>query len=38
MVKQAVARTVDLDPIDRLEDKVRLLVDLVTEMRLIKYP
>lgn len=33
MVKQAVARTVDLDPIDRLEDKVRLLVDLVTELR-----
>jgi regulator of replication initiation timing len=33
MVKQALARTVDLDPIDRLEDKVRLLVDLVTELR-----
>jgi regulator of replication initiation timing len=33
MVKPAVARTVDLDPIDRLEDKVRLLVDLVTELR-----
>ena len=33
MVKQAAARTVDLDPIDRLEDKVRLLVDLVTELR-----
>jgi regulator of replication initiation timing len=33
MVKQAVARTLDLDPIDRLEDKVRLLVDLVTELR-----
>ena len=33
MVKQAVARTVDLEPIDRLEDKVRLLVDLVTELR-----
>jgi regulator of replication initiation timing len=33
MVKQAVARTVDLDPIDRLEDKVRLLVELVTELR-----
>ena len=33
MVKQAAARTVDLDPIDRLEDKVRLLVELVTELR-----
>jgi len=33
MVKPAVARTVDIDPIDRLEDKVRLLVELVTELR-----
>lgn len=33
MVKPAVARTVDVDPIDRLEDKVRLLVELVTELR-----
>ena len=33
MVKPAVARTVDLDPIDRLEDKVRPLVGLVTELR-----
>jgi len=33
MVKQAVARTVDLDPIDRLEDKVKLLVGLVTQRR-----
>jgi len=33
MVKPAVARTVDLDPIDRLEDKVRLLVELVNELR-----
>jgi regulator of replication initiation timing len=32
-VKQAVARTVDLDPIDRLEDKVKLLVGLVTQLR-----
>jgi hypothetical protein len=30
MVKSAVARTVDLDPIDRLEDKVKLLVGIVT--------
>ena len=33
MAKQAVARTVDSDPIDRLEDKVRLLVDVVTRLR-----
>lgn len=33
MVKPALARTVDVDPIDRLEDKVKLLVDLVTQLR-----
>ncbi len=33
MVKQALARTVDVDPIDRLEDKVKLLVGLVTQLR-----
>ena len=33
MAKQAVARTVDLDPIDRLEDKVKLLVNVVTRLR-----
>ena len=38
MAKQAVARTVDADqvnadPIDRLEEKVRLLVDVVTRLR-----
>ena len=33
MAKQAVARTVDVDPIDRLEEKIRLLVDLVTRLR-----
>jgi regulator of replication initiation timing len=33
MAKQAVARTVDLDPIDRLEEKVKLLVDVVTRLR-----
>ena len=27
MVKQAVARTMDLEPIDRLEEKIKLLVD-----------
>jgi regulator of replication initiation timing len=33
MAKQAVARTLDTDPIDRLEEKVRLLVDVVTRLR-----
>jgi regulator of replication initiation timing len=33
MSKQALARTVDVDPIDRLEDKVKLLVGLVTQLR-----
>ena len=33
MAKQAVARTVDADPIDRLEEKVRLLVDVMTRLR-----
>lgn len=33
MAKQAVARTVDLDPIDRLEEKVKLLVTVVTRLR-----
>jgi regulator of replication initiation timing len=35
MAKQAVARTVDLDldPIDRLEEKVKLLVNIVTRLR-----
>lgn len=33
MAKQAAARTVDSDPIDRLEEKVRLLVDVVTHLR-----
>jgi len=33
MVKQAVAARTDLDPIDRLEDKVRTLVSLVTQLR-----
>jgi len=34
MVKQAVARAIDLEPIDRLEEKVKLLVGLVTRLRL----
>ncbi len=38
MAKQAAARTgdadqVNADPIDRLEEKVRLLVDVVTRLR-----
>ena len=33
MAKPATARTVDLEPIDRLEDKIKLLVNLVTELR-----
>ena len=34
MVKQAAAaRTTDLDPIDRLEEKVKLLVDVITQLR-----
>jgi regulator of replication initiation timing len=34
MAKQlAVARTVDLEPIDRLEEKIKLLVGMVTRMR-----
>ena len=33
MAKQAVARTVDLEPIDRLEEKLRLLIDTVTHLR-----
>lgn len=33
MAKQAVARTVDLDPIDRLEEKIKLLVTMVTRLR-----
>ena len=32
-MKSAVARTVDLEPIDRLEDKVKLLVGLVAQLR-----
>jgi len=33
MAKSAVAARTDLDPIDRLEDKVKLLVDVVTQLR-----
>jgi regulator of replication initiation timing len=33
MAKQAVARTIDLEPIDRLEDKIKLLVGMVARLR-----
>jgi len=34
MAKQAaLARTTDLDPIDRLEEKVKLLVDMIAQLR-----
>jgi regulator of replication initiation timing len=33
MAKQAVATRTDLDPIDRLEEKVKLLVNVVTQLR-----
>ena len=33
MAKQAAVRTVDLEPIDRLEEKIKLLVGIVTQLR-----
>ena len=33
MAKQAVARATDLEPIDRLEEKIKLLVEMVTRLR-----
>lgn len=33
MAKQTVARTVDLEPIDRLEEKITLLVSMVGRLR-----
>jgi regulator of replication initiation timing len=33
MAKQAVLTRTDLDPIDRLEEKVRMLVGIVTQLR-----
>ena len=33
MAKQAVATRTDLDPIDRLEEKIRRLVSLIAELR-----
>ena len=33
MVKQATVQTTNVEPIDRLEDKIKLLVNMVTELR-----
>ena len=33
MSRAATARTVDLEPIDRLEEKVKMLVDLIGRLR-----
>ena len=33
MAKQVVARGVDLEPIDRLEEKIKLLVGMITRLR-----
>ena len=33
MAKTAVARSVDLEPIDRLEEKLRLLVSMITQLK-----
>ena len=33
MVKQALARSVDLEPIDRLEEKIKLLIGMITQLR-----
>jgi regulator of replication initiation timing len=33
MAKQAVASAVDLEPIDRLEEKIRLLVEMIGQLR-----
>ena len=33
MAKQAVATRIDLDPIDRLEEKVRMLVGVIDRLR-----
>ena len=33
MAKQAVAPATDLEPIDRLEEKIKLLVEMVTRLR-----
>jgi len=33
MAKQALAREIDLEPIDRLEEKIKLLVGMITRLR-----
>jgi regulator of replication initiation timing len=33
MAKQLAVRTIDLEPIDRLEEKIKLLVAMVTRLR-----
>jgi FtsZ-binding cell division protein ZapB len=33
MAKQAAVREADLEPIDRLEEKIKLLVGMVTQLR-----
>ena len=33
MAKTALARTIDLEPIDRLEEKIKLLVGMITKLR-----
>jgi regulator of replication initiation timing len=33
MAKQVMMRTTDLEPIDRLEEKIKLLVQMVTRLR-----
>jgi regulator of replication initiation timing len=33
MAKQALARTVDMEPIDRLEEKIGRLVSMITQLR-----
>ena len=33
MAKQAAVRAVDFEPIDRLEEKIKLLVGMVTQLR-----
>jgi regulator of replication initiation timing len=33
MAKTALARTADLEPIDRLEEKIKLLVGMITQLR-----
>jgi len=33
MAKQALAQGIDLEPIDRLEEKIKLLVGMITRLR-----